>query len=104
MQLDELGQRQQRVARIAVHLGRSGLVAEDEGVRRRAVDQTERHPRVGGVRDRALALDEEQLSPALVPFDDEALGRAGDEVRDDGVDGDPPAGDRDPGLPGRDEA
>ena len=104
VQLDELGQRQQRVAGIALHLGRAGLVAEDERVRRRAVDETERHPRVGGMRDRALALDEEQLATALVPLDDEPLGRAGDEVRDDGVDGDPPARDRDPGLPGRDEA
>ena len=56
------------------------------------------------MRDRALAFDEEQLSPTLVPLDDEALGRAGDEVRDHGVDGDPPAGDRDPGLAGGDEA
>ena len=32
-----------------------------------------------------------------------ALGGAGDEVRDDRVDGDPPAGDRDPGLAGRHE-
>ncbi len=56
------------------------------------------------MRDRALALDEEQLSAALVPLDDEPLGCAGDEIRDDGVDGDPPAGDRDPRLPGRDEA
>ncbi len=72
-------------------------------MRRGAVDEAERHARVGRVRHRALALDEEQLSPALVPFDDELLGRAGDEVGDDGVDRDAPAGDRDPGLPGRDE-
>ena len=56
------------------------------------------------MRDRALALDEQQLSPALASLDDEPLRRAGDEVRDDRVDGDPPAGDRDPGLPRRDEA
>ena len=55
------------------------------------------------MQQRALALDEEHLAPALDPFDDEPLRGAGDEVGDDGVDGDPPAGDRDPGLPGRDE-
>ena len=48
-------------------------------------------PEYGGMDERALALDPEQLSPALVPLDDEPLGRAGDEVRDDRVDGDPPA-------------
>ena len=104
VQLDELGQRQQRVARIAVNLGRPCLVAEDEHVRCRAVDQAERHPGVGGMRDRALTLDEEQLSPALVTLDEEPLGRTRDEVRDDGVDGDSPACDRDPGLAGGDEA
>ena len=103
MQLDELRQRQQRMAGIALDLRRARLVAEDERVRCGAVDQAERHTRVGGVRDRALALDEEQLSPALVSLDDEPLGRAGDEVRDDRVDGDAPAGDRDPRLTGRDE-
>ena len=40
---------------------------------------------------------------ALGALDDEPLGRAGDEVGDDRVDGDPPARDRDPGLAGRDE-
>ena len=72
-------------------------------MRRGAVDQAERHARVRGVESDALALDPEQLSPARVPLDDEPLGRAGDEVGDDRVDGDPPAGDRDPGLAGRDE-
>ena len=53
--------------------------------------------------DRALALHPEELAAALAPLDDERLGGAGDEVGDDGVDRDPPAGDRDPRLPGRDE-
>ena len=92
------------MAGIALDLRRPRLVAEDERVRCGAVDQAERHTRVGRVRDRPLAFDEEQLSPTLVPLDDEPLGRAGDEVRDHGVDGDPPARDRDPGLAGGDEA
>ncbi len=72
-------------------------------VRRRAVHQPERHARVGRVRERALALDEEQLAAAPGSLDDEPLGRAGEEVGDDRVDGDSPAGDRDPGLAGRHE-
>ena len=51
-------------------------VAEDEHVRRRAVDQPERDARVRGMRDRSLPLDEQQLAPALVPLDDEPLGGA----------------------------
>ena len=53
--------------------------------------------------ERALALDEEQLPAALAALDDEALGRAREEVRDDRVDGDPPACDGDARLPGRHE-
>ncbi len=55
------------------------------------------------MQERALPLDEQHLAPALDALEHELLGRAGDEVRDDGVDRDPPAGDRDPGLAGRDE-
>ena len=39
-------------------------VAEDEGVRRRAVDEPERHARVQRVHERALPLDEEELAAA----------------------------------------
>ena len=55
------------------------------------------------MRERALALDEEELAAATMALDDEPLGRAREEVGDDRVDGDPPAGDRDPRLAGRDE-
>jgi len=50
----------------------------------------------------ALPFDPEQIA-LIGPLDHEPLGRAGEEVGDDRVDGDPPAGDRDSGLPGRDE-
>ena len=53
--------------------------------------------------DRSLPFDEQQLTAALVALDDEPLGRAGDEVGDDRVHGDPPPRDRDPRLAGRDE-
>jgi hypothetical protein len=53
--------------------------------------------------ERALTLDEEQLSPTPRPFDDEPFGGAGEKVGDDGVDGDAPAGDRDARLAGGDE-
>ena len=103
VQLDQLGQARQRVARVTLDLGRAGPVAEHEDVRGRAVDQAERHARVRGMRERALALDEEELAAAPAALDDQPLGGAREEVGDDGVDGDPPARDRDPGLAGRDE-
>src|ERR671923_1770576 len=55
------------------------------------------------MRQRTLPLDPEQLPAPLGALDDEALGRAGQEVGDDGVDGDPPPRDRDPRLAGRNE-
>ena len=105
VQLDELGERRDRVraAAGALDLGAAGLVAEHEQVRDAAVVEPERDARVDRVQDRPLALDPQQLAAALGPFDDEPLGGARDEVRDDGVDRDPPAGDRDPGLAGRHE-
>ena len=45
----------------------------------------------------------QRRSPREAPLDHKPLGGAREEVRDDGVDRDPPARDRDPGLPGRDE-
>src|SRR4051794_37415574 len=92
-----------RPAAAAFDLVASRLVTEDEQVRRAAVEQAERDARVDRVDQRPLALDPQQLSPALVPLDDEPLGGACDEVGDDGVDGDAPAGDRNAGLPGRHE-
>ena len=47
---------------------------------------------------RALSLDPEHLAALLDAFDHELLRRPGDEVRDDRVDRQPPAGDRDPRL------
>ena len=60
-------QGRQRMARVALDLGRPGVVAEDEGVRCRAVDQPERDARVGRMGERALALDEQQLAAAAGP-------------------------------------
>ena len=93
VELDELAERRDRVrpAARALDLGRARLVAEDEQMRCAAVVEPERDARVDRVKDRALALDPEQLAAALAPLDDEALGRARDEVGDDGVDRDAPA-------------
>jgi hypothetical protein len=49
--------------------------------------------------ERALPFDEEEVA-APRSLDHEALAGAGEEVGDDGVDCDSPAGDHDPGLPG----
>ena len=104
MELDQLGERRDRMTRVALDrrsrppCGRGRARAAREPCMSPSVT-----PEYAGCDERALALDAEQLSPALAPFDDEPLGGAGDEVRDDRVDGDAPAGDRDPGLAGRDE-
>src|SRR5207248_10476216 len=63
----------------------------------------ERHSGVGGVDERALTLDEEELAASALALDDQALGRAREEVGNDGVDSDSPTGDRDPRLAGGDE-
>src|SRR5215210_5380897 len=104
VEVDELRESGQRVTRVALDLGRSCQVAEQVEMRDAPVDQAERHPRVRRVYDRALPLDPEHIGPAsAVALDDEPLGRARDEVGDDGVDGDPPTRDRDSGLAGRHE-
>ena len=103
VQLDELAERRNREALVVGDVPLSGLVAEDEEMRRRPVVQAERDARVLRMEQRALALDEQQLSPAPVSLDDEPLGRAGDEVGDRRVDRDAPAGDCDSGLARRHE-
>ena len=64
--------------------------------------QADGDPRIDRVEDRTLSLDPEEIA-LLGTLDDEALGGAREEVRDHRVDRDPPPGDRDPRLPGRDE-
>ncbi len=103
VELDELGERGQRVAGVVVDLGRAGTVAQDVGVWGGAVEQAEGDAGVRRMDERALALDEQELAPALDAFDDQPLCRTCDEIGHDGVDRDPPSCDRHPGLPGRDE-
>ena len=102
MQGDELGKRRNRVSRAPLDLGRVRHVAEDERVGGASVIEAERDPGELRVDDRSLALDEEKVAAART-LDDEALRGAGEEVRDDGIDRDSPAGDRDACLTGRDE-
>src|SRR4029079_9373876 len=63
----------------------------------------EGHAGVSRVRERTLPFDDQQLSPTAGAFDDEAFRRASQEVRDDCIDRDAPARDRDSRLAGRDE-
>ena len=65
VEIDELGERRQRMARVALDLGRARPVAEDEHVRRRAVDQPERHARVRRVRRARPGPRPKQLAAAL---------------------------------------
>ena len=53
------------MARVALDLRRAGQVAEDEGVRRRAVDQAKGDARIGRVQQRALPFHPEDLAAAL---------------------------------------
>ena len=92
-----------RAAACALDLGVPCLVAEDEKMRGASVVQADRHAGVDRVQDRALPLDPEKLPAARTPFHDEPLGRAGDEVGHDRVDGDPPPRDRDSRLARRHE-
>ena len=97
---DQLGQRRDRQVRVVAQRGGARLVDEHQQVRRRAVQQAERHARVGGVEQPALALHEQQVA-ALGALEHQPLARAGHVVGDHVVDRDPPAGDRNAGLPGR---
>ena len=100
---DQLRQRRDRRRRVVVDVRRARPVAEHEHVRAgsRAAAPASRRSRPGararpGPRRTAAA-------PRSAPSCDQPRRGAGDEVRDHVVDGDPPAGDRDPGLPGGDE-
>ena len=99
----ELGDRERRVRQVVeVVLGLAGLVDEDHRLGRRAVDQRERHRRVGRVVERALALDDHPVAAPLALLDHPFDGALG-EVADQAVDGGAPALDHHPGLAGRDE-
>ena len=87
---------------VEVVVGQARLVDHDHRVRRRPVDEAERHRRVGRVVERALALDDDPVAAALALLD-HPLDRALDEVADHPVDRDAPALDHHPGLAGRDE-
>ena len=95
----ELGERLERQVRVVAQGRGAGLVDQHQHVRGRPVEQPERHAGVGGVEERALALDEEQVA-ALRALVHEPLGGPGHVVGDHVVHGQPPAGDRNPGLPG----
>ena len=106
MQVDEGGQVGDREGGtgqvVEVVLGLAGLVDEDHGVWRRAVDERKRHRRVGRVVERALTLDDHPITAPLALLD-EPLDRPLGEVADQPIDRDAPALDHHPGLAGRDE-
>ena len=57
--------------RVALHVRSARDMAEDIRVRRGAVHEPERDAGVRGMDERALSLDEEEVSPTLCPLDDE---------------------------------
>src|SRR5262249_31608089 len=103
VELNELPERSNRVTGTPLDLRRACHVAEHERVWSAAVQKAERNRGVQRVTESSLPLDELELAAEVGALDDEALGGSGHEVRDDGVDGDAPAGDGDPGLARRDE-
>src|SRR5215211_2888368 len=102
VKLDELGQRWDGMRREILDVHVSDLVAEDEKMWCAPVEEAESDPRVVGMHERALPFDPEEIA-AAGSFNHKPLRSARDEVRHDGVDGDPPARDRDPCLAGGDE-
>ena len=97
-QLAQRLERGQRIAGQAAHVRARRFVAEHQRVGLATVDQRERHARVGGVVEAALALD--QIPVAGVVGGRQPLDRPGHEVRHHRVERDAAAGDEDPGLPG----
>ena len=98
-----LGDRERRLGQVVeVVLGEARLVDHDHRLRRRAVDERQRHRRVGRVVERALALDDDPVAEALALLD-QPLDRALGEVADQPVDRHAPALDHHPGLAGRHE-
>ena len=96
--LDAQPQVGQLVVRQAAHMRAGRLVAHDQRVGLGAVDQPQRDPGIGGVEQRALALDQVPMVGVVgraQPFD-----RARHEIGDDRVDRDAVAGDEDAGLAG----
>ena len=85
VQLDELGEREERMAGIPVDLGCACEVAEYERVRCRSVHEAECHARKGRVEQRALALDDVPVIGLVLRAD--PFGSARDEIRDDGIEG-----------------
>ena len=103
---DERAQRRDREPRlrevVEVVVGHAGLVDHDHGVRRRSMDQAERHAAVGRVVERALPLDDHPVAARLAVLD-QPLDRALEEVGRHPVHRDPPALDHHPGLARGDE-
>ena len=64
----------------------SWIVAEHQGVRLRAVQQTQSHAGVGRMKERALPFDDIPMIGRVRGR--KGLRRSGDEIRDHGVDGD----------------
>src|SRR3954463_13675082 len=94
VQVDQLRQAQDRgLRRVAFDDGPPHLVAEHVEMRGASVHEADGHTRVDWVEDRALPFDPQQVA-ALAALDDQALGRARQEIRHDGVHRDSPAGDR----------
>lgn len=70
---------------VTIDMRTPGIVAQDNGIGLRAVQQPQAHARIGRVKQRALPLD--HIPMVWCRRRREQLGRTGDEVRDHGVDG-----------------
>ena len=104
VQRDELGERRDRVALVAV----DDRLARPCGRGRSACGalpwiSPSVTPEYAGWSSEPCPSTKSSLAAPLDALDDELLGGAGDEVGDDRVDRDPPARDRDPRLAGRHE-
>ena len=84
--------------------GAQGIADEDQRIGRAAGHQRERHGCIGGMIDRALPFDDDEIGAAARGMENQLFGSAGCKVGDDAVDGDAPPGNHDARLAGRERS
>ena len=101
--VDELGERRDREALVVVDDRCPALWQSTSACGARRGCSPSVTPEYAGWSSEPWPSTKSSSPPRSTAFEHELLGGAGDEVGDDGVDGDPPPRDRDPGLAGRHE-
>ena len=98
--VDDFADRRKGVL-VAAHGGACRLITNDESIGLTAVEQAQRHTGIGGMKERALALDE--IPVIGIVGGGQPFSGARDEVGDYRIDRDAPPRDQDAGLARRAE-